>query len=196
MLECGAGLWNPERARCLATIWQKREDEIKKQIVRKRAALPALLTSMLMARSVRRRCWTHCRTEASEARSSDTTTTWPAPSTSFVSRRMWSAASSAFFRSRHAMITRAPAVGNRQEEQVSFGQKRMGSCTQFGEYGFSNCDLCNFIFLIDLWCINIEINVVEYFRTQKCTIKPENNSRGCNFLRNWSIFGLLHWNSM
>ena len=76
------------------------------------ASLPALLTNMCMFLSVCSRYWAHCRTDASEDRSRDTTTTWPASSTSLVSRRMSSAACSAFCWSRHAMMTRAPAVGN------------------------------------------------------------------------------------
>jgi hypothetical protein len=72
--------------------------------------LPALFTSMWICLSVRSRCCAHCRTEESDAKSSFTTTNWPAPSVSFVSRRMSAAASSAFFRSLHAMITRAPVI--------------------------------------------------------------------------------------
>jgi len=74
------------------------------------SSLPALLTSMWICLSVRSRCCAHCRTEASDAKSSFNTINWPAPSVSFVSRRMSAAASSVFFRSLHAMITRAPVV--------------------------------------------------------------------------------------
>ena len=72
--------------------------------------LPALLTSMWIFLSERSRSCAQCRTDSSDAKSSFTTTNWPTPSLSFVSRRMSVAASSAFFRSLHAMITRAPVV--------------------------------------------------------------------------------------
>jgi hypothetical protein len=95
--------------------------------------LPALFTSMWICFSVRSRCCAHCRTEASEAKSSFTTTNWPAPSVSFVSCRMSAAATSAFFRSLQAMITRAPVV---QKYHVGYLQqvnyRHTGTCAVFG----------------------------------------------------------------
>jgi hypothetical protein len=88
--------------------------------------LPALFTSMWICLSVRSRCCAHCRTDASDAKSSFTTTNWPAPSVSFVSSRMSAAASSAFFSSLHAMTTRAPVVqkyhvGNQHHDKIALG---------------------------------------------------------------------------
>jgi hypothetical protein len=72
--------------------------------------LPALLTSISICLSVLSRFCAHCRTEASDDKSNFTTTNWPTPSMSLVSCRISAAASSAFFRSLHAAITRAPFV--------------------------------------------------------------------------------------
>ena len=98
--------------------------------------LPALFTSMWICLSVRSRCCAHSRTEASDAKSSFTTTNWPAPSVSFVSRRMSAAASSAFFRSLQAMITRAPVV---QKYHVGYLQqanyRHTSTCAVFGSPG-------------------------------------------------------------
>ena len=95
--------------------------------------LPALFTSIWICLSVRNRCCAHCRTEASDAKSSFTTTNWPATSVSFVSRRMSAAASSVFFRSLHAMMTRAPVV---QKYHVGYLQqatyRHTRTCTKFG----------------------------------------------------------------
>jgi len=87
--------------------------------------LPALFTSMWICFSVRSRSCAHCRTEASDAKSSFITTNWPAPSVSFISRRMSAAASSAFVRSLHAMITCAPVV-----QKYHVGYLQQANCRQ------------------------------------------------------------------
>jgi hypothetical protein len=131
-------------------------------------SLPALLTRMFMFRSVRSRCWAHWRIDASEDRSRDTTTTWPTPSTSLVSSRMSSAACSAFFSSRQAMMTRAPAVGNGTRKC----REGLGSCSLSRFYSISTCELCDLPSLTDrLQVVLFFTNLVKRQETEKKSVK-------------------------